>query len=978
MRILLLTDVPPTRKLTAGLVLDRLCRFLPPGAVACFAVVNPSIDTELTDDLRGVIPIHYVDKPKEDGLNQFARWPWLKPVAQWLRGLHDRHVAVPRLVEKAAQFGRTHKVDAVWVTLQGQTMIHMAKPLAERLGVPLFTLVWDPLSWWLKSNAAEPATARAAQKAFDEAILASRAVATASWAMTEEYNRRYRGFSVPVIASLDASVARSPPPRPHREGELVIGMAGQFYALNEWEQVVSAFNACNWRIAGRDVKLRLAGHYAPPSNIPPGKLETLGWLSQPDLVQHLSECDLLYCPYPFDPAMDEVSRLSFPSKLVAYLAAGRPVIFHGPKSASPARYVVQHGAGLITENVFASSVYNVVERLAKDSELYARCAENATRAFMQDFTFERMRECFFEFLRIEEGDYQGKTFAPAAPIDQRNPKLRTARQQVAPTEGIVMRTLSVLPQVRHYKRQVAELAQWKAVHVKELDGLYRHVRYLTGEIENVRDSRADEIIALRNQVKEMHAEIRGAMDSVAMRDTALRAILAELGESDEVARQMARRLEMSQLSAQRAEALRREMAEAIEKVQSTAQHEREQFREEREALLTAARDHAASEQAVLADTMANAAREREALLADARAAQSAIGDLSEKLRIAQREIASRLTEIGERDKILSKLGKERDDALTKLYEDGVVINRRSAAFEVEVGQLKQANELLLARILGKISKIEYDRRAEISLSRNDASHSDGSAYLDLLEDVMVGSMWRDPGHLGSQFDPEIRAIGRDKPQLAYTMIGSVRMRNVRMLVEDILRSDVPGDFIETGVWRGGACIYMRAILRTRGASNRKVFVADSFMGLPKPNPEEYPADSGDIHHTYEEMSISLDAVKGNFERFGLLDEQVVFLPGWFKDTLPAAPIEKLALLRLDGDMYESTMQALEALFDKVSPGGFIVVDDFDLPNCRKAIADFRAQRGINDTIHDIDGAGVYWRKTAVVQRPHLVSIGTTA
>lgn len=947
MRILLLTDIPPTRKLTAGLVLDRLCRFLPPGAVTCFAVVNPSIDTELTDDLRGSMPIHYVDKPKEDGLQHLARWPWLKLTAEWLRGLHDRHIAIPRLVEKAAKFGRLHKVDALWVTLQGQTMIHMAKPLAERLGVPLFTLVWDPLSWWLKSNAAEPTTARAARRAFDEAILASRAVATASWAMTEEYNRRYRVFSVPVIASLDASVAHRPPPRPHRDGELVIGMAGQFYALNEWEQVVAAFNACNWRIADRDVKLRLAGHYAPPSNIPSGKLEILGWLSQPDLVQRLSECDLLYCPYPFDPTMDEVSRLSFPSKLVAYLAAGRPIVFHGPQTASPGRYVIQQGAGLITENVFASSVYNVVERLAKDPELYARCAENASRAFMQDFTFERMRECFFDFLRIEEGEYAGKAFASAEAVDQRSPKLRKVRQRITPTEGMVMRTLSILPQVRHYKRQVADLAEWKAVHVKELDGLYRHVRFLSGEVENVHSARRDEIAALRDQISDLDAQRRLAMASVAQRDAALRAVFAELSQADEGVRQMALRVEESQRSAQRAEALRRDMAEAFVEAQRTAQHQQESFE--------------------------RALGERESAQADARASVAAIEALSEKLRIAEQEIASRLAQIEQQDKILSTLGKERDDALTKLYEDGVAINRRSAAFEVEVGQLKQANELLLARILGKVSAIEYDRRAAISSPSDKGSPDGDSAYLDLLESVLVGRVWRDGGHLGSQYDPEVRAIGRDKPQFAYTMIGSVRMRNVRTLVEDIIRSEVPGDFIETGVWRGGACIYVRAIMRARGAADRKVFVADSFMGLPEPDAESYPADAGDIHHTYDEMAVSLDEVKDNFARFGLLDEQVVFLPGWFKDTLPTAPIEKLAILRLDGDMYESTMQALEALFDKVSPGGFIIVDDFDLPNCRKAIADFRAQRGINDTIHDIDGAGVYWRKTAVAHRPHLVS-----
>ena len=102
-------------------------------------------------------------------------------------------------------------------------------------------------------------------------------------------------------------------------------------------------------------------------------------------------------------------------------------------------------------------------------------------------------------------------------------------------------------------------------------------------------------------------------------------------------------------------------------------------------------------------------------------------------------------------------------------------------------------------------------------------------------------------------------------------------------------------------------------------------------------------------------------MRDNFRRYGLLDDEVEFLEGWFKDTLPAAPIERLAILRLDGDMYGSTMETLEALYDKVGPGGFVIVDDYILPGCRKAVDDFRAARGIAAPMTDVDGAAVFWR-----------------
>jgi O-methyltransferase len=94
----------------------------------------------------------------------------------------------------------------------------------------------------------------------------------------------------------------------------------------------------------------------------------------------------------------------------------------------------------------------------------------------------------------------------------------------------------------------------------------------------------------------------------------------------------------------------------------------------------------------------------------------------------------------------------------------------------------------------------------------------------------------------------------------------------------------------------------------------------------------------------------------------LLDDRVRFLPGWFKDTLPDAPIDRLALLRLDGDLYESTIQALEALYPRLSPGGFCIIDDYIIKACRQAVADYRAKHGVSAEIIHIDGAGVFWRK----------------
>jgi O-methyltransferase len=210
---------------------------------------------------------------------------------------------------------------------------------------------------------------------------------------------------------------------------------------------------------------------------------------------------------------------------------------------------------------------------------------------------------------------------------------------------------------------------------------------------------------------------------------------------------------------------------------------------------------------------------------------------------------------------------------------------------------------------------------------------------------------------------EMRENGRDWPARAHTMIGMKRLNNLQYCVETALKDSIPGDLIETGVWRGGACIFMRAILKAHNESERRVWVADSFAGLPSPNEAEYSADAGDQHHSYSDwLAVSKTEVAKNFSCYGLLDEQVVFLEGWFKDTLPTAPITSLAVMRLDGDMYESTTQALDALYHKLSPGGFVIIDDYCLEPCAKAVNDFRSRQNIDDPIREIDGSGVYWRR----------------
>jgi O-methyltransferase len=212
-------------------------------------------------------------------------------------------------------------------------------------------------------------------------------------------------------------------------------------------------------------------------------------------------------------------------------------------------------------------------------------------------------------------------------------------------------------------------------------------------------------------------------------------------------------------------------------------------------------------------------------------------------------------------------------------------------------------------------------------------------------------------------NPENRLEGRDWPAVGLTMIGMKRLNQLQECAEDVLARNVPGDFIEAGTWRGGAAIFLRAILKAHSVRDRNVWVADSFEGLPPPDVKKYPADGGDYDYTSPILAVSLEQVKGNFARFGLLDGQVQFVKGWFRDSLPGLHDKKWSVMRLDGDMYESTMDSLKNLYPNLSIGGYVVIDDYGgLECCRQAVHDYRAANKIDEEIQKVDWTGVYWRR----------------
>jgi O-methyltransferase len=267
-------------------------------------------------------------------------------------------------------------------------------------------------------------------------------------------------------------------------------------------------------------------------------------------------------------------------------------------------------------------------------------------------------------------------------------------------------------------------------------------------------------------------------------------------------------------------------------------------------------------------------------------------------------------------------------------------------------------------------------------------------YLDLLSSALRNTFYKEPipapqpvdlqhaeqlirgveaklGRHGILTEPDLPTriyytLKGNRPN-AHVMGDEASLNNVRLCVESVIHDQIPGDLIEAGVFRGGQTIFMRGILKSYGITDRVVYVADSFEGLPAPDPDVSLADAvaHEILKEVDSLKTGLEMVQENFRRYGLLDAQVKFLKGWFSETLPNCQAQRFSVIRLDGDWYESTKVAIESLYPKLSRGGFIIIDDYHLPvGARQAVDNYRHQFGIRDKLTRYDTQGVFWRKSS--------------
>jgi len=400
-KTLLLTNHAPGRKSAGGVFIKEILELYPKKSICCFHT-KPAPESEDYNELTW-LPMEYGKAPTKYGLRRFGYkvCRYSRPIVEY----YFEQVKIPRLVNKAVRFGRNQKVELVIATLDSIATVQIAKSVAVSLGIPLVVIVWDPPEYNLcEKYGLDNYSCTRLLKTFDDAVRFSTSCSVPSEGMKRSYENKYGTKCIVMVYGskpekvIGHTVFQSDPER------FIVGFAGSIIANDVWDTFVSALADQNWKIAGREVVIRMQGAQLNISTNTPLQIEFRGWRSHSETIHSLSESDIAYLPYWFDESKKEFVTLSFPSKIAAYLAADLPVFYHGPRKSTASEFIQKHNIGVCCHSLDHTDIIETLESYLGDSEAYQRTREACNVTFEKELSASVFRERLSKFIGVRESE----------------------------------------------------------------------------------------------------------------------------------------------------------------------------------------------------------------------------------------------------------------------------------------------------------------------------------------------------------------------------------------------------------------------------------------------------------------------------------------------------------------------------------------------------------------------------------------------
>ena len=396
-RTLLISGTPPDPSGVGGIILADLCPLFPVGHLSVFLPVAAGQEPEIPEAVRARMTLHLAL------VQPAANLPALARLGRPGRGAHaalrgwQRRTSHRRLIESAVAFGLAQGVQRVWGVLDAPVSIALARPVAEALGVPLVTTVWDDIDHNTRYFQLDPLAAKQMRREFALALRSSRCCAVIGESMQSAYQRDYGVRGIVVRHGLPAELRYPAKPVIGGSDVIRIGFAGSVTARTAFETLLQALDGINWRLGDKPIELRLMGLRFDLWSRVSRRIECLGWRSVPETVRLLSECQINYLPQPFEADWAPFTRLSFPSKLTTYLGAGAPLLLHTPPEGSLHRFFSEYPFGVRCDTLEPDKLVEALHSLVDDPARYRQASATLTRTLDEAFTAERFHA---DFLRV--------------------------------------------------------------------------------------------------------------------------------------------------------------------------------------------------------------------------------------------------------------------------------------------------------------------------------------------------------------------------------------------------------------------------------------------------------------------------------------------------------------------------------------------------------------------------------------------------
>lgn len=389
-KTLLVTWTPPGDRNVGEIILRDLCSFFPDDRLSVCEVSRFSPGPGVQRGLRIVAPDERPWRPlagRAGGLLNYLR----------IRATFARQADA--LVGQIADFAKSEGAEQIWTTLNSQTLVRLSAKLKAMSGLPMRSLVWDPVRFLARHQGWDAASAAWAQSNFDAAMAVSESAMVVSESMAAQYGERF-GLPCSIVRhAFDIDHPREPL---DDDGFIKIGFAGTLYDSSQLNCLIQALAALGWRVGGRKLKLRIIGNYFRFNRLnAPANIELLGWRTSEDARKLLRECAFSYLPIPFGSYFSEFARMAFPTKLSTYLAADRPVLVHAPDYADAANFCRTQGVGAVCGSMDPEELRLCVEEMVERMDDVA-LRDAVERTCRDHFSRPVMRRNFADFMGVDE------------------------------------------------------------------------------------------------------------------------------------------------------------------------------------------------------------------------------------------------------------------------------------------------------------------------------------------------------------------------------------------------------------------------------------------------------------------------------------------------------------------------------------------------------------------------------------------------